>query len=99
MKIGFDTGFFIKILQGDNTAIQTWKDLQDDKATGFVSCLSIFEITRLMLKGAIDKNTTDIIINEINNYCEVLWVNDQNILNTSAKISQFKNAIIDLTFT
>ena len=86
-KKGFDTGFFIKILHNNSTAIQTWKEVINNEVAGFVCCLSIFEIERLSLKGSIDRKTSESIINDINEWCTVLWLENTHVISQSAKIS------------
>ena len=90
-KIGFDTGFFIKALQGDRTAVDVWKTVLDNKSAGIISCLTIFEINRLMLKGAIDRISSEILLNDICNSCHIVWVDEIDILESSAKISHSNN--------
>jgi predicted nucleic acid-binding protein len=86
-KLGFDTGFFIKILLGNKKAVEIWKAIKDRKALGYVSSLSLFEIKRLMLKGSIDKKSSEILLNDVNTSCQILWIDNKEIIESSAQIS------------
>jgi PIN domain nuclease of toxin-antitoxin system len=51
--IGLDTGFFIRFLENNKDAVQTWREIIEGEES-CVSCLSIFELSRLSLRGRID---------------------------------------------
>jgi len=51
--IGLDTGFFIRFLENNKDAVQTWREIIKGEES-CVSCLSIFELSRLSLRGIID---------------------------------------------
>ena len=90
-KIGFDTGFFIKALQADETALNIWKKIKNNETAGYVSSLSLFEIKRLTLKGAIDKKSSEILLNDISISCHIVWIDNMDIIDSSAKISYSNN--------
>ena len=49
--IGLDTGFFAELMNGNQEAMRLWKACLDDEEEIAVSCLSLFEIEQLGLKG------------------------------------------------
>jgi predicted nucleic acid-binding protein len=46
-----DTGFFVRLLQGDGRAVDRWRALVEGEGEGVVSGLSLVELLRLSLKG------------------------------------------------
>ena len=49
--IGLDTGFFVELMNGNQEAMRLWKACLDDEEEIAVSCMSLFEIEQLGLKG------------------------------------------------
>lgn len=82
--IGFDTGFFVELLQNNNKAIGVWEKLIKDEDDGIVSCLSLFELERLGLKGAIGE--AGILLESIPAVCRVMWL-DSDSLSLAARLS------------
>lgn len=87
MIIGFDTGFFIKLLKGDETTINVWQDLSQTDKLAVVSALSLFELQRLALKGVIKKEYVNDILECINSVCKIIWLNNLKILTHASNIS------------
>tara|TARA_Y100000031_G_C8209819_1_gene380363 strand:- start:837 stop:1115 length:279 start_codon:yes stop_codon:yes gene_type:complete len=85
--IGLDTGFFIKLLEGDEKAISIWNLLIDDREEGVISCISLFELERLSLKGKIDKKGVDILIEAIASICLIAWLDNTQIMSAGARLS------------
>lgn len=48
---GLDTGFFVELLRGKSAAVAIWETLIDGSEEATVSCLTLFEIERLGMKG------------------------------------------------
>ena len=83
--IGLDTGFFLELLKGHQKAIDIWKAGLNDEVELVVSCLSLFEIERLGLKGAIQG--AEVILESITTgMCSVVWL-DQEVLSQGARFS------------
>jgi len=82
--IGLDTGFFLELLWGNKEATELWKSGLNDEVHLAVSCLSLFEIERLGLKGVIQ--SADVIQESINGMCELVWL-DQEVLSQGARLS------------
>ena len=85
--IGLDTGFFIKLLEGDKAAIDVWNILSNDEDDAVVSCLTLFELKKLSLKGKIEKNAADVLSDAIQTICLISWLDNNQILSLGAKLS------------
>lgn len=88
--IGLDTGFFIRFLENNKAAVQTWRGIIEGEES-CVSSLSIFELSRLSLRGTIDPETTDLLIEAILTMCQVVWLDEKEILFTGARLSHGLN--------
>lgn len=84
---GLDTGFFIKLLEGDKAAIGLWNILLDDGDDAVVSCLTLFELKKLSLKGKIEKDAVDVLSDAIQTICLISWLDNKQILSLGAKLS------------
>ena len=84
LTIGFDTGFFVQLLRGNSYALEVWQKLIEGEDDGAISCLSLFELERLGLKGAVGEIKT--LLDSIPLVCNVVWLNSQN-LSLAAKLS------------
>ena len=82
--IGLDTGFFLDLLKGRHEAVDLWKAGLNDEVDLVVSCLSLFEIERLGLRGAIQG--AEVIVESITGMCTVVWL-DQDVLSRGARFS------------
>jgi predicted nucleic acid-binding protein len=88
--IGLDTGFFVRVLENNKTAVQAWRGIIEGEES-CVSSLSIFELSRLSLRGIIDPKTTDLLIEAILTVCQVVWLDEKEILLTGARLSHGLN--------
>jgi predicted nucleic acid-binding protein len=50
VMVGFDTGYFVRLLEGNETAVKVWQDLTEGNIDAVVSPLTFFELKRLALK-------------------------------------------------
>ena len=82
--IGLDTGFFLELVNGNEQAVTLWRSCLDDKVELVVSCLTLFEIERLGLKGKL--RGTDTILDAIHGVTLVVWLN-REILSRAARLS------------
>jgi len=82
--IGLDTGFFVELMNGNEQAVSLWQSCLDDKVDLVVSCLTLFEIERLGLKGKL--SGIDTIIDAIHGVTFVVWL-DREILGRAAGLS------------
>jgi len=88
--IGLDTGFFVRFLENNKAAVQAWRGIIEGEES-CVSSLSIFELSRLSLRGIIDPKTTDLLIEAILTVCQVIWLDEKEILLTGARLSHGLN--------
>lgn len=84
--VGFDTGFFYKLLEAKEEQVELWTNLHDDEKIAIVSCLTLFELERLALKTQIEKEAFEVLSKAIPDVCKVVWLNN-SILSQAAKIS------------
>lgn len=82
---GLDTGFFVELLGGDPTAVAFWEALIEGSEEGTVSCLTLFEIERLGMKGAIEGS--EVLLEAISVVCRVVWIQDEELLSSAAGLS------------
>ena len=84
--IGLDTGFFVELLKGNKTATELWRKIIDGEEAS-MSCLSIFELKRLALKGLMDSKAVDTVIEASYAICQVIWLDHKEPLLSGAKLS------------
>ncbi|MBM4338450.1 MAG: type II toxin-antitoxin system VapC family toxin [Deltaproteobacteria bacterium] len=84
--IGLDTGFFIKLLRNDLQATKVFESTHDDTDL-CVSCLTFFELKRLSLKGAVEQNAIDTLIESILSLCRISWLDNKEIHDIAASLS------------
>lgn len=84
--IGLDTGFFVELLKANITAVELWKKIIAGEDAS-VSCLSIFELKRLSLKGVIDSRAVDTLIEAFHAICKVMWLDHRESLLFGANLS------------
>ncbi len=84
MTAGFDTGFFIRLLEGEPRAVSVWSRLAGPGEKGVVSCLTLFELERLYLKGAL--RAWPQLGPALAEVCAVAWLNG-DILSRAARMS------------
>jgi predicted nucleic acid-binding protein len=83
---GLDTGFFVKLLQGDQRTVTLFEQM-DDNADLCVSCLTIFELKRLSLKGALAPDAVSSLIDHIGSLCRIAWIDNLEIPDVAAGLS------------
>jgi predicted nucleic acid-binding protein len=81
-----DTGFFVRLLQGDWRAVDWWRALVEGEGEGVVSGLSLVELLRLSLKGAIGRKDAGLLLDAIPAVCRVVWP-DWRVGERSARLS------------
>ena len=84
--IGLDTGFFVELLRGNPDLIKVWQEIMDGEDS-VVSCMSIFELKKLGLKGVLGRTGVDTVIEAIMAICRVVWIDNLNFLETAVKLS------------
>ncbi len=84
--IGLDTGFFVKFLMNSKEAVQVWETIIEGEEAS-VSCLTLFELKRLSLKGKIDTKSTETLLVGITSVCRVIWLDNEDILLQGSSLS------------
>jgi predicted nucleic acid-binding protein len=84
--IGLDTGFFFKLLKGNHQATKIFRELGDDTDL-CVSCLTIVELKRLSLKGALEQGTVNKLIDIIIALAHISWLDNIEIHEVAAGLS------------
>ena len=85
--IGLDTGFFVELVRNNLIAVRIWEGIVEGDES-VISCLTLYELKRLSLKGVIESNAVDTIIEAIRAICRVVWLDKTEILTEAAAISQ-----------
>ncbi len=85
--IGLDTGFFVELVTNNSIAVRIWEGIVEGDES-VISCLTLYELKRLSLKGVIEPNAVDTIIEAIRAICKVVWLDKAEILIGAAAISQ-----------
>ena len=73
-RYGFDTGFFRRLHDGDDQARAAWADVRSGAANGVVSCITLFELARLGLRGVIPHTVVEALVGAIPTVCAVVWL-------------------------
>ncbi len=84
--IGLDSGFFVELLRQNPEATRVWRSLIEDKDQGLVCSLTLFEIERLRLKGALPQEA-EVLFEAIPAVCKVAWIRSTSLLTLGAKLS------------
>jgi predicted nucleic acid-binding protein len=85
--IGLDTGFFVELLRKNLKAVEVWEGIMEGDESA-VSCLTLCELKRLSLKGAIESDAVNTLLEAIGAICKVVWLEKTEILMEAAMISQ-----------
>ncbi len=85
--VGLDTGFFIQLLGGLPECQELWRDLIEDRARGIVACLTLSELRRLALRGALEAGDVDLLLQAIQAICEIVWLDHGEVLDMGARLS------------
>ena len=83
--VGLDTGFFIRLLEGDKEAIVVWENIIEGNLKALTSSLVLFELRRIFLKLGRGEEWTD-VKNAIVLNCEVVPV-DIDVAEEGASLS------------
>ncbi|GAA5337549.1 type II toxin-antitoxin system VapC family toxin [Thermus antranikianii] len=80
-----DTGFFLRLLEGHEEAKAKWQALVEGEE-GLVSGLTLVELLRLGLKGALAREDAELLLKAIPAVCRVVWP-DWGIGERAARLS------------
>jgi predicted nucleic acid-binding protein len=84
--IGLDTGFFFKLLKGNRQVTEIFEQLDDDTDL-CVSCLTIFELKRLSLRGALEQDAVNNLLDNIMSLAHISWLDNIEIHDVAASLS------------
>lgn len=86
---GFDTGFFVRLYEQHPTALGAWRDVGEGQLWGVVSCISLLELRRLGLRGALPKEVAELFRKQVPDVCEVVWLGQGNeaLLDQAARLA------------
>ena len=84
--IGLDTGYFLKLLKGDEEARRIWSAIMDGEEAA-VSCLTIFELARFARKGSIEAEAEKTLREAILGLCRLCWIDCEDVLLAAANLS------------
>lgn len=86
MIVGLDTSFFVRLLQGDQRARKVWERVARNEIVAVISCISLYELDKLGLKGALARTSVDTLLEEILFVCRVVWLDAPTRLRQAARI-------------
>ena len=76
--LGFDTGFFVRLLQADARAVATWADVRAGRAVGVLSCITLFELDRLGLRGRVERGPAEALVAALPRACRAVWLGPED---------------------
>ncbi len=87
MTVGLDTGFLVRLLEEHPAAIQAWARVTSGQTAAVLSCLSLYELAKLGLKGAVRKEAAEALIAELPHICTVVWLDQAALLQRAAHLA------------
>lgn len=88
VRTGFDTGFFVLLGAEEKVALKTWDQAASGERDGYVSVITLFELDRLGLRGALPAAFVEQALESIPDVCEVIPVADLALIRQCAKLAQ-----------
>jgi predicted nucleic acid-binding protein len=95
VRTGFDTGFFVLLAGQDPEAIALWEEVSNGGREVLVSALSLCELHRLGLRGAVPLEFAEGALELVPQVCRVVWIDEMEALRSAAQLSHG----LDLTLT
>ncbi len=87
MSIGLDTGFFVRLLQGERAAVNVWEQITRRGASAAISCVTLYERQKLGLWGVVEKQSADVLGEELPILCQVVWLTEPMLLRRAAHVA------------
>ena len=78
MRIGCDTGFFGGLLEHQTNIQEVWQAAAEGEHQLVVSCITLFELWRLGLRGAFPRNKVEATLEYLPESCEIIWLGAEN---------------------
>jgi predicted nucleic acid-binding protein len=85
--IGLDTGFFVRLLELNEHAVALWNGIANGEAEAVCIGLTLFELERLALRGAIDRTETDVLLDALEDIVHVAWIGSTELARSAARVS------------
>ncbi len=87
MTVGLDTGFFIRLLESVPRATQLWGTITGGETVAAISCITLYELEKQGLRGAVDSEAAETLIEELPHLCLVHWLDNPAIMRRAARIA------------
>ena len=91
MIVGLDTGFFVQLARGEPEAGEIWGPITRSEISAVISCLTIFELQRLGLRGTVEKEMAETFLEEIPVLSRVIWLDHADLIRRAARIAHGNN--------
>lgn len=78
MLIGCDTGFYKHLLKENKLALEVWEGAQTGSHDLVTSCISLYELRKLGLKGEMNKKQAFEVASLLPKLSTVIWLSEQN---------------------
>ena len=85
--LGLDTGFFVRLLGLNAHAVAVWNGIADGETDAVCSGLSLFELERLALRGAVDRGEADLLLGALPEVVAVRWMESTDLAVAAARLS------------
>ena len=84
---GLDTGFFFRLLSGAPRAVSVWHAVVSGEDEAVVSCVTIYELEKAALRGALQRGVVDVLMDELPLLCRLVWLDNASRLRRSARLA------------
>jgi predicted nucleic acid-binding protein len=85
--IGLDTGFFVELLRGNPETVTVFDDIANGETEACVSCITLYELKKLALKGHIPPVITSSLVESIMTFCSMSWLDNVEVHDLAAGIA------------
>jgi predicted nucleic acid-binding protein len=89
--VGLDTGIFYLLATEHPQAREIFEEVNAKRIRACVSCLCLYELTKLRHRGVIKSTTADALLAQIPEACDVLWLDAPAVITHAAGISHRNN--------
>ena len=86
LKVGLDSGFFVRLLDEDPTADSIFSEIVEGKVRAVVSTVTLHEVERLALKGAVQRDLWNKLLAGLRAFVDIVPL-DEELALISARIS------------
>lgn len=86
-RVALDTGFFVDLLQKQETAQEVWNDIRQRRATGIISFVTLYELRKIGLSGMIEGPKAYALAEKLEVICEVVRADRKEVLDRAAQLA------------